>query len=272
MTLSVCALLYGDYPDLARRCLTTLVSPGFFQSGVVDVRIGLNSVSNETERFVTDWAWALSRQTTVPVTLFAPTGNIFKYPTMRRMFCHAPLGEYVMWLDDDTYISDSELFWSELVAALRQQPDMLGQAWLRRMSPNQWRWILKQPWANERLARRTDFAFFTGGFWVIRSSVLLQLDWPWPVLRHCGGDCMLGEALRHIYAKIVVFDAGVKINADGAGKHSGAKRRGFTEAPLAWNYTGEALSLDHQSFDTAWTTYHKGERTCGYMSSTCLVL
>jgi hypothetical protein len=184
---------------------------------------------------------------------------------MRRMFRYGELADYAVWFDDDSYLSDSQLFWKSLHEVLLANPDMIGQQWFRQMNSNQWLWIREQPWSSVNLGKPPQFTFFTGGFWALHSRVIEKLDWPIPELRHCGGDCMLGEALRHIGANMVQFDTGVRINANKSGKHSSAIRRGLSEPLFAYGYSGRTLPTDHQKFRTQWICYADGERTCGYM-------
>src|SRR4051812_533765 len=47
-TFSVCVLLYGDYPDLAERCLESIA---LLSDEKVEIRIGMNAVSETTRRF-----------------------------------------------------------------------------------------------------------------------------------------------------------------------------------------------------------------------------
>jgi hypothetical protein len=47
---TVCALLYGDYPDLARRCLEPLFKLN--ELGLIELRVGLNEVCDETSNYV----------------------------------------------------------------------------------------------------------------------------------------------------------------------------------------------------------------------------
>jgi len=176
---------------------------------------------------------------------------MFRYPAIES--------DYAIWFDDDSYVSDYDLFWDSLSKALG--PDMLGQIWHRPMTTGQWRWIQQQPWY-QGLQKPDRFSFCTGGFWALRSDWIAKLDWPIPELKHCGGDCMLCEALRHCGASIVSFDRGVQINADQYGNHSKAERRGYTEPPFASYYNSGKLPTEHQEFEIQCRTYFQGEQTC----------
>ena len=105
MEFTTFALLYGDYPDLARRCLGSLQDLPLDR---VELRLGINSVpdDSETRAVIEDCVHQgyLARS-----NICESTDNIHKYPLMRRMF-HDPdnpiVTPYTMWFDDDSYIRD----------------------------------------------------------------------------------------------------------------------------------------------------------------------
>lgn len=262
--ITLCALFYGDYPDLARRCLCSIAGatapePRFLS----DIRLGLNCVTGESRAFIFAWAFQASQLYDLPVTVYSSEQTL-KYPMMRRMF-RTPdeTSTYVMWFDDDSYLEGKEDFWDR-VRTECETADLLGQPWRRRMSHAQWRWIRTQPWCNREYRDKPDnFVFSTGGWWTLRRDMVRTLDWPIPELRHCGGDAMLCEAIRHVRGRMINFSYGVRINADEAGAHSKAQRRGYSEQPIAWDWDGRKLPTDHQSFKVNWIRYRKGHTECG---------
>jgi len=253
MKLTICVLLYGNFPNLAERCLHSLGRLGcWLPQEVVDIRVGVHNVSAETEAVLTDWA--AEQRHFCPVLVYSPTNtDYFKYPTMRRMFSWPQLAaDYVMWLDDDTYVDEPGFFACALTSILQQQspPAQIGQIWRMSKTVGQKKWIQAQNWHSNRKPELKQFRFCTGGFWLARTDVLQKLDYPFKELKHCGGDIMLSEAVYQLGEDVVHFDTGIRINADKSGRHSKAARRGYTEPPLATSYCGKPLSTAHQLFDT----------------------
>lgn len=241
---TVCVLLYGDHQELAFRCLYSLLQ-GSWGSVVENVKIGLNNVSRDTHAIASNWAAVCGR----PVSFISPEwpegSPALKYPVVRRMFCSDDLERSVMWFDDDSYLdSDGSDFWKE-AAEKASQHKVLGQVMRRSMSQSQWQWIQRQWWADKSLPYRGEFIFPQGAWFTADTSLLHRLDWPMKQLRHCGGDAMLGELLRHQKVAITPWRSGVRINAGETGEDSSSARRGFSEPMLAEDYCGEPLPTDH---------------------------
>lgn len=263
--VSVCVLLYGDHPELARRCLGTLgVALSAGVRHVQDVRVGLNYVSDRTRRFQEEWAQEYWDKHRFRVISYVPDRRVGKYPLMRRMFYDEddPLAELAMWFDDDTFFrSHPSEWWSDIMARM-ESCHMIGQhRWHMPVQGNQWEWVKTQPWYNSavgmpgKLHGKFVFKFCQGAWWVIRRTVLHDLNWPIPELNHNGGDSMLGEALRHRGCVVGDYDKGLRINADGNGKHSGAKRRGMSEPVIGKHYKGKPLPTDHHDFKVTKAIY-----------------
>lgn len=255
--LSICSLFYGDHPKLAQRCLTSISES--LQSGnsyVQDFRLACNAVTEDTRQIVRDFALRAWEDHRIPSRIFY-AGNVFKYPIMRRMFyAHEPLAPVTMWFDDDSYFDPipPTKWWREIWVQL-EEADMLGQLWLMPIQGNQWEWIQSQPWYNPDVGKPHKkyrggpcFEFCQGAWWVIRSKILKQHDWPLAEIRHNGGDSMLGELLRHQGFRLGRFYGNVRINADDQGRFSKSKRRGMSEKRVGWNYSGKPLDTSHQVF------------------------
>lgn len=133
MLTTVCVLLYGDYPDLARRVLLPLRA--LFLSGDIHLRIGCNDISSRSrdvlEEIFPQICGGLSprqsRTTSVGVNkkshiVFSSEESeipefmvqyrypqIFKYPMMRELFDFNgswPIKTpFTMWFDDDSCIT-----------------------------------------------------------------------------------------------------------------------------------------------------------------------
>lgn len=264
-------LFYGDYPQLAQRCLASLRPALASKSPVQDIRIGFNAVSDRTRRYVEAWGREQARRPCV-VRTFTPEGNVNvgKYPLMRRMIglsrCTTVLPtpeELWMWFDDDTFLSPfREDWWSQVLAAAARA-SMLGQLWKMPLQGNQWAWVQSQPWYRAEVGLppvvrcchgKCDrgFRFCQGAWWVIWTSLLFRFDWPCLDLHHNGGDSMLGELCRHQKLVLRQFDVGVRINADAQGRHSKSVRRGLHQGRVGWNYAGQPLDRSHQDFVCRW--------------------
>lgn len=258
--ISICVLFYGDYTELARRCLRSVessVSAG--QSHIGDFRFGLNSVSPCVHQYVTAWGQRIGKRYDIPVHCWQTRENAYKYPLMRRMFHDTPLHELVMWFDDDSYLDDplSSRWWPAMLAEAKQH-DMIGQFWLMPVQGNQLAWIRQQPWFNPAVPlpppkkkgyAKPAFEFCQGAWWVAKSRRLLAVDWPVPELRHNGGDSMLGEVFRHQGWTMGRFHGGVHINAGHDGKASTSVRRGHSERRVGADFDPDARpDLSHQDF------------------------
>lgn len=237
MEFTTFALLYGDYPELARRCLGSLHE---LPRDRVEVRLGVNGVpdDSETRAVIEDCVHQgyLSRS-----NICESTDNIHKYPLMRRMF-HDPdnpiTTPYTMWFDDDSYIRDDvfsvDNWLDDLVEVLRSS-HMLGAKYKIGLGGRQKSWVEDQPWYNNRaVPSRTEF--ITGGWWCIRTHILHDFDWPIPELDHRGGDVMLGQLLHQHDFKLAQYNHRVAINADKYGHQCAAKKRGYDSKPIGWDY------------------------------------
>ena len=250
--LSVCALFFGPHLELAKRCLGSIESLPTGWEHVKDFRLGLNMAWDETQTYVHEWAQRMAAERKIPCHVYSSSVNALKYPMMRKMF-FMPLAKYTMWFDDDSYLAGRADFWDIVVKAMDSQ-DLIGQHWYKEYSGCQKRWLQDQPWLCGSAEVMTKSKFCTGGWWTIRSEILEKYNYPWPELRHKGGDMMLG-ALCHCQAlRMGFFDDGVRINADAHGGHSKAPRRGLSintgvEVDLGSDYTGKPYITHHQHFE-----------------------
>lgn len=243
--LTLCILVYGDHSDLAQRCLGSISERLHSAVGVInEIKLGLNEISLATQQVVYGFEESVKNHE-IPLTEYRCPINSYKYPVMRRMFFDSerPLSEWVMWFDDDSYLDfDSNLdWWGHLRSeAEKFQVDMLGKIYWQAMFPQQWNWIRKQSWFNSaigqpapfrRFRNRPSFKFATGGWWMARSKIFAENNWPTPELKLHGGDSMLGELCRHRGYSLTNFETGVRINADSQGNHSRAPGRGQSLHP-----------------------------------------
>jgi len=233
MNYTICVLLYGDYPDLALRCLKPLLP--FI--GKVDLRIGMNAVGERTKSMVGELLDLYADK----IHVHESSENILKYPMMRRLLYDPTwpkLQDYVMWFDDDSCITSKiPMNWFWCLDADIERADMLGSLYSICLTGNQHLWIRDQPWFNHKpVEKNQKVTFATGGWWVIRSSILKKFNWPVPELRHRGGDVMLGELCRQHHLRLENRHYEVAINADDKLRDSKSPRRGFDSKPIGSDY------------------------------------
>lgn len=227
---TVCVLLYGDYPELARRCLGSLTR--FVEHGAIhSLRIGCNATGAKTDAYIA----ALVKQYPHIVFVNHSTTNRLKYPVMRELFTAPALEtEFTVWFDDDSWIQESAPadYFVQLAAAMRNA-DMVGSLWKMQLRGKQAEWVCSRKWyTGKPVAERHVVKFATGGWWTIRTEVLRRWSWPEQDIRHRGGDVMLGELCRQQELRLVQFTKHVAINADDSGVCSSSKRRGYDEDPV----------------------------------------
>lgn len=227
---SVCALLYGgdEFWPLHQRCLESLRR---LPKERCELRIALNAVTCQKTRELIDEItadWGVGSRIL--------TGeNLPKYRRMRELLDLAPLCRSVMWFDDDSYIKpeiENLDDWLDRIGlALANSGQALGSLYRIAWRPGQQDWVKQQPWYMGR-PLLDPITFITGGWWAIRTDVLLATGWPWPELSHNGGDVMLSVCLEQKGYTKVHFNKGVGINADSTGRESNAPRRGLSEPPI----------------------------------------
>lgn len=238
--VTVCVLLYSDFPDLAARCLGPRLLE-LAQAKLIDLRIGLNAVGKNTDRLIRDiWGRGLVHK------IYRHAENKNKYPVMREMFYDpaTPITTpYVMWFDDDSCLvnsRESATDWLQRVLKEMQTADQIGAFYTQYLKGNQHLWIQAQPWytGNPVISAGDKPPFITGGWWTIRTELLKRYNWPIPELNHNGGDQLLSVLLAQQGHRLKQFRDGVWINADASGRESKALRRGTDHrlTPLGWDF------------------------------------
>lgn len=240
VSFTVCVLLYGDFPDLASRCLGSVVAI-LPSSRVVGIRLGLNNPSDRTLHAIAPLLHDLrDKQVDFLAYWNQSTALSYKYPTMRRMLLDSsPVpSEYIVWLDDDTYLDPNPSFWDAVADKLTvpRKVDLLGPVYRAGapFHPHQRAAIKKQEWyTGKDIEPPHRASFVQGGFWVARNELLQRWSYPFYDLIHNGGDVILGELVRQQDGVMVKFRDNVHANADEMGRESKAKRRG-KRLPALW--------------------------------------
>ncbi len=197
--LTVCVLLYGEYMEMQKKCLESLLSS--VPAGRIELRVACNTVP----------AGTLSYLETLPIDkLYVNTRNIGKYGAMRQMF-HDPAvpiqTNYTVWFDDDTQCVNNK--WLGLLAQSIIDNHSVAGVWgdrrLAKMRDSGSRqWFLDGSWhhgVNFRNKNGTAtpngdcLHFCQGSWWCVKTSVIAACDLPDGRLRQRGGDMAIGEQL-----------------------------------------------------------------------------
>lgn len=233
--LCLCALLYSP-DEYSVQLAARLLNAEFLELGLrADVRLGLNSVSDQTRELVNN-----------RVLFHAPDAvvidsrtNIGKYPMMRQLFNSRPItAPITMWFDDDSCIvpGTDVNSWFERIKRQLAAFTMLGSVYQHRFLPGQLDWITRQPWY-AGITPQPYVKFASGSWWTIRSETIQRLDWPPETLGHKNGDVMLGEAIRQLSERVGHFRDNLWINANEHGVEAEAPRRGCVGPPVGVDST-----------------------------------
>jgi hypothetical protein len=260
---SVCAMFYGDYPDLAERLLGSLEQSAYVQ----DFRFGLNQISDATRECID--AWAVRHMSRQPIYLYEDSKgtNLGKYPLMRAMFKDRPVGQNIMWFDDDSYLDACVTTgWWQHVKELLQEFTQVGALHRIQQRNKQHTVISQQDWfTGKPINDKHAYLFATGGWWAADSDFLLKWSYPFPALFHNGGDSILGELLRQQDKKLYNFADGVQCHCESCqrkgvvydkpvvhinvGGRRGRRGIGVTGENYIWSDGNPRPSLEHQRFE-----------------------
>jgi ADP-heptose:LPS heptosyltransferase len=231
--LTVCMLLYGDYPAMHRESLTALTAT--LPPGRVDLRLASNALGEQSKQIVSDVI-----ASGVVAKYYGSPENRKKYPVMREMF-HDPdmplSTNYVVWLDDDT-ICDIDPHWLRKFAAtiVSGHPEgarLFGPKYAYTLQPGQDQWIRRASWyrglpyhaAGERPTTGNRIYFATGSLWALATHVIREQEIPCVRLGHNGGDWSVGVQVQQGGWSMRAFDSKAKQIV----RWSAYPRRGLSE-------------------------------------------
>lgn len=246
MYVTICVLIYGDFPQLVYRCLHSIWVRHPQDAQTYEIRVGLNQPSDRAYETVRHCLSGFRVPNGPKITLYDSTDlPPYKYPRMRQMFEDLSDGA-VMWFDDDSCLrgdrAGAEFWWNNVREKMEEDADMLGSLYTVALTGNQHQWIEDQPWyGGKPVQAGQKVQFATGGWWCLRTDVIKKFNWPIPALEHRGGDVMLGELCRQQDLRLRQFREGVAINADDKFRESQSPRRGFDSRPIGWNYVRPAM-------------------------------
>jgi hypothetical protein len=198
---TICILMYGDYPDMHRACLGSILkttSPKRRQ-----IRIVTNELCLQTR----GWLDKLQAEGQLH-TLIHNADNMKKYPAMSQLFCdpNNPIEtNWIVWFDDDSIANrDPDWYTSLAIKITNEYPKkarMVGDLRFWTFNPAQIAWARSRPWWRNRYlqTRQKQPApngqvvwFAAGGFWALETETMRQAMIPDPEIGHNGGDYMLG--------------------------------------------------------------------------------
>ena len=236
--LTVCVLCYGEYTDLARRCLSGILKT--IPEDRLDLRIATNEVSSNTLAYLRK----------LPATkIYVNTTNRYKYPVMREMLWDAqrPItSNYMVWFDDDTWVADPS--WAvnlchTIVDNHSQNFRMYGDILYHDLSiyssqggrPDTWfrqaDWWqgrnFKSRYQGPETPNGSVIDFAVGWCWAASMEAIRVANIPDVRLRHNGGDCTIGEQIHQAGFEIKQWNRKKSLIACPTRQNGG--RRGYSE-------------------------------------------
>ena len=160
----------------------------------------------------------------------ARNANRLKYPVMRDMY--AQVGDHwTLWVDDDVMLPAPQGWWQRLCGIMARGVDYVGAQYHCNYAGHQQEFIKTRPWYRGLPPviknGKPVFVFHLGAFHALSRRARVAMDWPDPLLKHRGGDTMLGEAVRqHGFTReqFPFREFPIRVN--------GPRRRGHDETPL----------------------------------------
>jgi ADP-heptose:LPS heptosyltransferase len=236
--ITVCVLCFGNYPQLAKTCLGSILNTVPIDR--LDLRVACNACCKDTLDYIA----------TLPTTVtYINDGNDKKYPVMRRMFNdpeHPITTKYLVWFDDDTFVVDPSWLSKLTDTIVANHPHgvrLYGWKMVHDLGiyakggHNPKRWFEQAPWwrgrplqirGSERTAPNGSvIPFVAGWFWAIATDTIKACDIPDRRLAHNGGDVAISAQVYQGGFKIKTINNN-KTLISCPSKEAGG-RRGFSE-------------------------------------------
>lgn len=230
--LTLFVLLYGDYYDMHRKCLKSILETTTRDR--VELRVGSNQLGEASLRMVNELVE--SRDIRLH---YRHEGNDKKYPVMREMFWDPsnPIEtKWLIWFDDDTMCNKNPAWLDSLATLLARfgaEYAMFGPQYHYSLAKSQMDKIKASSWYRNRPFRNkhgracpngNKAHFCSGSLWCLRTDAMQKCNIPDPDLGHNGGDVWIGEQL---------YQGGFLMKDWSSGKSvvewSSVKRRGLSE-------------------------------------------
>jgi hypothetical protein len=236
--LTICVLCYGNYPELAKKCLTSILNT--VPPERIDLRIGTNEIGPDT----------LSYLKTLPATkLYVNSTNRYKYPIMREMLWdkNTPINtNYVVWFDDDTWVVKPDWV-SDLCQTIIDNHHynyrMFGSMMYHDLSiyskggarPDLWfrtaDWFRGRNFrvrgGQQEAVNGSVIDFAVGWCWAMATDAIRMANIPDVRLKHNGGDITIGEQMHQAGFGIKQWNKGKSLIACPTREQGG--RRGYSE-------------------------------------------
>ena len=230
--VTICVLAYGEYPDLAKRCIDSIIDN--CPRELYELRVGCNKVCLDTLAYMT----GLVHKGLIDC-LYISHENLNKCRMMRRMYKDIST-EWIWWFDDDSYVTrpdamDNWLARAAADSASPKPPVLYGKVFFFG-KPSDFdygldirAWISKQSWYRGHpipcgVTCREDgfnmdaanpdnrFFFVTGGVHMIKTDFVNMIGWPTSTLVKRNDDVILCCAVRQNEYSFADLDYGVEIN------------------------------------------------------------
>lgn len=257
---TVCVLLYGDFPKLARRVLHSLSREAWRDN--IYLRVGQNQLSAESTAIVRAYGSNIFKR----LIWYTGLPPYYKYPMMQKMI-FAPRIEttYTMWFDDDSWIADTAVddWFTQLEAYMTKEGlYVAGAPYTQNLRGDQHLWIAQQPWYRGKPVKPAQrMPFITGGWLIVRTELFYKYSWPPDDLLHNGGDVMLGALCQQQGLKIGKFTDHICINANDGGRCSTSATRGAKLQPVGTVLTKVPGNPPVQPTTQSWLSLFDG-RNC----------
>jgi len=236
--LTVCVLCYGPHPELAKKCLSSLLASVPIER--LDIRVATNQVPQVTIDYLR----------TLPITkLYINSENRHKYPVMREMLYDEkrPIStNYFLWLDDDTWVVKPQ--WindlcQTIITNHHYNFRMYGNLMYHDLKhyakdggrPDQWfkaaEWYRDKQFRNRggqvESPNGSVIDFAVGWCWAMETAAMRAANVPCPRLGHNGGDITIGEQMHQAGYGIKQWNRGKSLIACPSREQGG--RRGYSE-------------------------------------------
>lgn len=202
--MTICVLMYGDYPDMHRACLGSILNTT--SPAQREIRVATNQLCLKTRA----WLDRLKEEGEIH-TLIHNAENKKKYPAMRQLFWDEdnPITtKWIVWFDDDSIANRDPQWYNNLAAKIiseyPKKARMVGDLMFWSLNQAQLSWAQGRPWWRNRYLQTKQkveapngqkIFFAAGGFWALETDAMREAMIPDPDIGHNGGDYMVGLQL-----------------------------------------------------------------------------
>jgi ADP-heptose:LPS heptosyltransferase len=201
---TICLLMYGDYPDMHKSCLGSILAST--APNRREIRVVTNQLCLDTRA----WLDMLKGEDKLH-TLIHNDDNRKKYPAMRQLF-HDPENpittNWIIWFDDDSIANrDPQWYRNLMIKIVNEYPRrgrMVGDLRFFTLHPAQIEWAKTRSWWHGRSLQTkkkmeapngNNIFFAAGGFWALETAAMREAQIPDPDIGHNGGDYIVGLQL-----------------------------------------------------------------------------